>query len=82
MRKTFTAAVALTVAIAIAAPVVAAPRHRNEPPTVVMLVTKMVKRICGIGAAAEPTVPIPGSATPSTSTTTTVEEPVDPKGKK
>jgi len=82
MRKTFTAAVALILVLAIAAPVVAAPRHRNEPPTFAQLFAKMVKRVFGIGAAAEPTVPIPNYTTTATTTDEPPTTTTDPKGKK
>ena len=61
MRKSLATAIALTVAITLASPVAAAPRHkdRTEPPAFAMILKKLVKKVFGITSNAEPTVPVP-----------------------
>ena len=61
MRKSFTTAVALVVALTIAAPVVAAPRDRDRsnPPSVIQVIKKMIKRVFGVQTTADPTIPYP-----------------------
>jgi hypothetical protein len=61
MRKSFATAIALTVALTVASPVVAAPKKqdRTEPPAFAMILKKLVKKVFGISNNADPSIPIP-----------------------
>jgi hypothetical protein len=62
MRKSFTAALVLVVALTFTVPASAAARSRdNEGP--VTRVVRMVKKFFGIQTQADPTVPIPAPGT-------------------
>lgn len=59
MRKTFTAAVVLVAALAIAAPAQAAKSRDNDKPSFTLIVKKIVKKVFGITTTIEPVVPVP-----------------------
>jgi hypothetical protein len=60
MRKSFTAALALVVVLTAAVPAAAAPRDRSNRPTLGAIIKQAMKKIFGVKANAEPTMPIPG----------------------
>lgn len=64
MRKSFTTAAALVLALTIASPVAAAPKQkdRTEPPAFSLVLKKLVKRFFGVQTTADPVMPIPGSS--------------------
>lgn len=59
MRKSFTTAVVLVAALAIAAPTHAAPRRDNDKPSFTLILKKMVKKVFGVSSNADPVLPIP-----------------------
>jgi hypothetical protein len=59
MRKSFTTAVILVAALAIAAPTHAAQRRDNDKPSFTLILKKLVKKVFGISTMIEPVVPVP-----------------------
>lgn len=63
MRKSFTTALVLVAALTVAAPTYAGPRDRTEPPSLTVILKKIVKRIFGVQTQADPIIPVPAPTT-------------------
>lgn len=64
MRKSIVTVLTLTVALTLATPAVAAPRERDrsQPPSLTLILKKLVKRVFGISSTGDIVAPIPAPA--------------------